>query len=65
MEYQRVQCWDPSYSQYTLNDLDDGIERNISKFAGDTKLGGSVCCGEDAKMLQGDLDRLAEWVNTI
>eukprot|EP00061_Rhincodon_typus_P011914 g37288.t1 len=29
----------------------------------DTKLGGSVCCGEDAKRLKGDFDRLAEWAN--
>eukprot|EP00061_Rhincodon_typus_P017503 g46216.t1 len=30
----------------------------------DTKLGGSVCCKEDAKRLQSDLDRLAERANT-
>ncbi|XP_055492007.1 uncharacterized protein LOC129697443 [Leucoraja erinacea] len=46
-----------------INDLDEGIECNISKFADDTKLGGSGSCEEDARRLQGDLDRLSEWEN--
>ena len=37
-----------------VNYLDEGIECNISKFADDTKLGGSVRCEEDARRLQGD-----------
>eukprot|EP00061_Rhincodon_typus_P010675 g35151.t1 len=50
--------------QNIINDLDEEIERRFSKFADDTKLGGSVSCEEDAKRLQGDLDRFAEWENT-
>ena len=46
-----------------INDLDEGIQCNISKFADDTKLGGIVRCEEDAWRLQGDLDRLSEWVD--
>eukprot|EP00061_Rhincodon_typus_P018079 g47098.t1 len=30
----------------------------------DIKLDGNVCCEEDAKRLERDLDRLAEWANT-
>ncbi|XP_059829735.1 STARD3 N-terminal-like protein isoform X1 [Hypanus sabinus] len=47
-----------------INDLDEGIENNISKFADDTKLGGSVTCDEDVRRIQGDLDRLGEWADT-
>ena len=46
-----------------INDLDEGIQCNISKFADDTKLGGIVRCEEDAWRLQGDLDRLSEWAD--
>ena len=46
-----------------INDLDEGIQSNISKFADDTKLGGSVNCEEDAMRMQGDLDRLGEWAD--
>ena len=44
-----------------INDLETGINSDISKFADDTKIGRPIKNLDDARMVQDDLNRLYEW----
>jgi hypothetical protein len=48
-----------------INDLPDALENMIKLFADDTKVFATVNNEEDKNSLQGDIDKLMNWSDTM
>ena len=52
----RVLCWDQSYLNVFINDLEDGVNSSISVIADDTKLSRAITSPQDVETLQEGLN---------
>ena len=55
---------DPVLFNIFINDLDEGVQGLLVKFADDKKLGGIANTLEDRNKIQNDLDRMEHWAES-
>lgn len=55
----------PQLFRIYINDLNEGIECIVTKFADKPTIDGKACCKGDIKCLQRDLDSFSEWASIL